>query len=123
MSDKYIHTIKLFDAQTVAASQSATTSAIDLNKYKPEGFLSLQVKLTGSGTAQFTFLLSNDGVDYLTPTGSSDIVTAHTVSSGPSSDGKDIYLLEIIAVTRYLKIKVLETAAAEIVVTATLVIQ
>jgi len=124
MSDKYISTKKIFDAETVLASGNTTSEAADLNRYKPEGYYSLQITLTDAGTGKFTFLLSNDGVDYYTPSGSSDIVTSDTVGSGPNSDGKDIYIVDIPFLVRYLKIKVEETGTADpIVVTATLAIQ
>lgn len=124
MADKYISTKKVFDAVTVLASGNTTSEVIDLNKYKPEGFFSLQITLTDAGTGKFTFLTSNDGIDYYTPTGSSDIVAAHTVASGPATDGKDTYIVDTPFLVRYLKIKVEETSTTDpIIVTATLAIQ
>ena len=123
MTDRYLHTELIFDTVTVAAAADSTSSAIDLNKYRPEGFFSLQVTLTGTGTAKIEYLLSNNGVDYMKPSSGEDIVTAHTVASGPGADGKDIYVFEP-EVARFLKIKVTETAGAvAVVVTITLLVQ
>jgi len=123
MSDRYLHTELIFNAETVAASANSISSAIDLNKYRPEGYFSLQVTVTGTGTAKIEFQLSNNGADYYEPSGSDDIVTAHTATSGPGADGKDTYRFEPDP-ARFLKIKVSETAgAAAVVVTATLLVQ
>jgi len=123
MTDRYLHTELIFDTVTVAAAADSTSSAIDLNKYRPEGFFSLQVTLTGTGTAKIEHEGSNNGVDYLTPFGSIDIVTAHTATSGPGADGKHIYRFYPKPI-RFLKIKVTETAgAAAVVVTITLLVQ
>ena len=109
------------DAVTIAASGTDTSDAILFGTRVPDGFFSLQVTLTGSGTAKIEYQLSNDGTDYLTPSSASDVVTTHTVSSGPGSDGKDIYKIESM-VTRGMKIKVTETGGANsITVTNTLV--
>ena len=123
MADQYINTVLLFDAETIALSADSTSDAIDLNKYRPEGYFSLQVTLTGSGTAKIECLQSNNGDDYLVPSGGEDIVTAHTVASGPGADGKHIYRFYPKPV-RYMKIKVTETGGANaIVVTIRLAVQ
>lgn len=111
-----IRTMTLFNAQSIAASGTASSVAIDLNNFKPAGFFSIQVTLTGSGTGKFEYELSNDGVTYLTPSSAVDIVTAHTV-------GNDIYSFSP-ELARYMKIKITETGGADpIVVTVVLAIQ
>ena len=123
MSAKTINTELIFDAETIAAAADSTTDAIDLNKYRPEGYFSLQVTLTGTGTAKIEYLLSNNGDDYLEPSSGEDIVTAHTATSGPGADGKDIYVFEP-EMARFMKIKVTETGGATaVVVTITLTVQ
>ncbi|KKK89483.1 hypothetical protein LCGC14_2732650, partial [marine sediment metagenome] len=99
-----------------------------------DGYFSLHVILTGSGTGKFEYLCSNDpgtanaSGNFVVPTvvgGSTaaDIVTSHTVTSGPSSDG--IALYEFLPVTcRYMKIRMSETGIANsITVTAWLGVQ
>ena len=122
MSDNTINTRLIFAAETVTAGADSTTDAIDL-KNRPEGYFSLQVTLTGSGTAKIEYSLSNNGSDYLTPSTAEPIVTAHTATSGPGADGKDIYIFEP-EMSKFLKIKVTETGgASSIVVTITLAVQ
>jgi len=122
MGDNIINTKLIFDAVTVAASADSTSDALDL-KNRPEGYFSLQVTLTGTGTAKIEYLLSNNGSDYLVPSEAEDIVTAHTVASGPGADGKDIYVFEP-EMTKFMKIKVTETGGANaVVVTITLAVQ
>jgi hypothetical protein len=123
MSDGYLNTVRIFDAETVAAGDNAESDALDLNKFRPEGYFSLQVELTGTGTAKIEYLLSNNGDDYLEPSEGADIVLAHTAASGPGADGKDIYVFEP-EVARFLKIKVSETGSANpVIVTITLAVQ
>ena len=70
-------TNKIFNGLEILASGSADSIILDLNELKSRGFFSLHVTTTGTGTATFTYLLSNrkDGVDALTPSGASDIAT------------------------------------------------
>jgi len=82
----------------------------------------LQLLLTGDGTATVEFLLSNDGVNFLEPSGSLDIVSGFTKTSGPGTDGKDIYAFGPV-LARFMQIKVTETSTSDaIAVTAHLAI-
>lgn len=118
-----IKTKLVFETETIAASGTAYSEVIDLNDYKPVGYFSIQVELTGAGTAQLTYELSNDGLTYLTPSTAVDIVTAHTVASGPGSDGKDIYSFAP-ELAKYLKITATETSTTDpVVLSAMLAIQ
>jgi len=122
--DRPIWTEAVISAQTVAKSSSYTTPAYDLSGRKfVTGYFSLQVAVTGSGTCKFEYLISNDGVNYLEPSAATDIASSITVSSGPGSDGKDIFRFRPI-IGKYMKIKVTETGtSAAVVVTAYLSIQ
>ncbi len=123
MSDRYLNTELILNSETVTAGANTTSDAIDLNKYRPEGYFSLQVTITGSGTAKIEYLLSNNGTDYLEPSTGADITASMTATSGPGSDGKDIFYFDP-EPARYLKIKVTETGGADsVVVTATLMVQ
>ena len=120
---KKIRTITVFNAETIAAGGTSSSAAIDLDNLNAAGFFSLQVTLTGLGTAKIEYLLSNDGTNYLEPSSAADIVLAHTVASGPAGDGKDIYSFSS-EIAKNLKIKITETGAANtITVTATLAVQ
>jgi len=100
--------------KTLAKSATATTGRITLTG--PEGYFSLQVTLTGSGTGKFEVLYSNDDVTYVTPTGVSDVVTALTV-------GTDIYQIDN-GLYKFMKIKVTETGGVNpITFLATLCVQ
>ncbi len=123
MSDKYLNTVEIFSTETITKNTNESSDAIDLNKYQPEGYFSLQVVLTGDGTGKFEYLVSNDGSNYLEPSGASDIATGHTKTSGPGGDGIDIYTFQP-GVARFMKIKVTETGTAnDVVVTITLLVQ
>lgn len=56
---------KIFDTITVTASGSARSVPLDLKAYTTEGFFSLQIALTGDGTAKFEYENSNDGETYI----------------------------------------------------------
>ena len=115
--------LTVFNAQSTAASGTSSSSAIDLARFQSLGSFSLQVAVSGTGTAKFEYLVSNDGVNYLEPTGASDIATGITATSGPGADGRDIYYFEP-KMARYLKLRVTETGGANaVVVTAYLAIQ
>lgn len=109
---------KVFNAEATAASGSSTSDPIDLRALAKIGVFSLQIEETGDGTGKWEYLLSNNydpstGLgDFFTPTGASDIVTAFVKTTGPGSDGKDIYSFTP-EVSLYLKIKVTETGGAD----------
>ena len=113
----------IFSAVTITAGGSSTSHEIDLAASRFVGYFSLQVDLAGTGTAKIEYELSNDGSDFLTPTGSSDIVTAHTVASGPGADGKDMYSFTPMLSDK-IRFKVTETGGADpITFTAWLAVQ
>lgn len=111
----------IFNNEVIALSANALYPAsgspgIDIER--AEGFFSLQVTVAGDGTAKFEYLLSNDGVDYFEPSSASDIASGQLKTSGPGSDGKDLFSFSP-EPAKYLKIKATETAGANsITVTA-----
>lgn len=118
-----IITFKAFDGIEVAASGTEYSQIVDLSNYDLSGFFSAQVEATGSGTALIKMEQSNDGVTWLTPTGTDNIVTAHTAGSGPGSDGHDIYSFTPI-MTRFIRFSAGESGGANTVtVTVTVVMQ
>ena len=107
----------IFTAQDVAASTTVKSTVINLSTlFKPNGFFSLQVTATGTGTAKITYELSNDGVTYVTPDSASDIVTAQTVANDFYSFAPEL--------AKYMKIVLEETGGVNtITITATLGVQ
>lgn len=119
---KSITNTTIFTAEAILASASSTSDAIDISMV--EGFFSLQIAVTGDGTAKFEYLASNDGTTFITQTAAGDVITSgFTKTSGPGSDGKDIVTFEP-ELCKFIKIKCSETGgAAAIAVTATIAIQ
>lgn len=117
MGFREIEVIKLFDAQSIAASgnSSQPAQAIDLQRYAANGFFSLQYLITGDGTAKIEYNLSNDGSTWLEPSSATDIGSSLTKTTGPGADGKDILSFSP-ELARFLKIKVTETGGANAVV-------
>jgi len=115
-----VYPITLFSAQS-ATDTNFTSSAIDLNVYKPHGYFSYQMTLTGTGTVKVEYQVSNNGTDYMEPASASDVVAAgFGASSGPGSDGKTIVSFQPV-IARHMKIKVTATGTA--VVSGWLVLQ
>ena len=106
-----ITVIKCIDAVTIAASGNSASTQIPLNGKADLGYFSIQVQVTGDGTAKFEYQLSNNDTDYIEPASATDIATGFTKTSGPGSDGKDIFTFQP-EIGERLKIKVSETGGA-----------
>jgi hypothetical protein len=117
----YIMSYTPIDAETVAASGTYTSSAIRLGwgqdqKVQPRGFFSVQVNLSGSGTAKIEFLCSNDGITFAEPDGAVDIVSGMTAGTK--------FLSFTPPVCQYLKIKATETGTSNsVTITARIAVQ
>ena len=117
---KSIFTEKIFDEETIAAGGTSLSRAIDLSQAGES--VSIQIELTGDGTAKVEWIGSNDGVEFIKPNNASDIVTNFTKSSGPGSDGKHIYGFSI-SLVKFMKIKITETGLANaITITVTIAV-
>jgi hypothetical protein len=118
---KFTFVEEVFTAEEVAASGSALTRVIDVGQ--SGGQFSVQVELTGDGTATIDWVGSNDGTDYIKPNGASDIVAGFIKTSGPGSDGKHIYSFNVIPI-KFIKLKITETGGVNsVTLTATIAIQ
>lgn len=103
---------QIMSAQAVTAGSSSTSGAIDLSERDMVyGYFSVYVYVTGNGTAKVEYLVSLDGTNYLEPSSATDITTGFTKSSGPGSDGKDIFAFSPI-LAKDIKIKVTETGSS-----------
>jgi hypothetical protein len=113
----------MFDEEAVAQN-NAIEYIVDLKKYNTEGFFSLQaqVESSGAGSVDFTWAISNDGINYITPTGTDPIFDDMVKTSGPGSDGIDIASFDPV-LGAYLKIIATENNVAAVTITATLAIQ
>lgn len=109
----------LWDAETIASGSTSTSREIDLTGERCSGLFSLQVKNTGDGTVQIQYLVSNDGVVWVTPSVATDIVTAFTKTSGPGASTTDVFAFSPVFARR---IRFLATASggSDVVLTATL---
>ena len=98
----------------VAIVQNNSVNGIlDLARYSTEGFFSAQIEVVGAGNVTLTYAISNNGDDYITPTGTSALFTAFGASSGESSDGKSIVSFDP-PLCRFLKIIATEQNAGAI---------
>lgn len=123
MGNAFVTTTRLFNAATIAANGNSTSASIDLRNIAQNGLFSIQLAVTGDGTAKVEYLCSNNNSVFIEPTSTSDIVSGFTKNSGPGVDGKAFYAFEP-EPCGFLKIKVTETGLAqEIVVTLDIAIQ
>lgn len=121
---------KIFDNETLAASGTKESAAINLfNKCHSgsniEGSLAIQFEVTGSGTLKLELEGSLDSTNYiLNPNGMSAIVTGFGASNGPESNGKDIKTISGAGLLSSFKIKATEDGGANsVTVTAWMIIQ
>lgn len=100
---------KFMTEETISAGGTKVYT-IDMDRFGFNGFFSLQIIMTGSGTLQGEYLLSNDGVNFVTPTGVPDspIFTGFTA-------GIDMFSFEPM-LCRYLRILLTETGEEDPVV-------
>ena len=84
MANNEVHLVTVnFTASSLAKDGELTSSIIQLNDYKPQGFFSAQLVTAGAGIVSLVYSLSDTrGGTYVTPTGASDIVSAHTAGTG-----------------------------------------
>jgi len=104
----FINTIKVFDQEAIAGSGNIESDVIELHKYKPEGFFSIQLTTVGtSSQVKVEYLLSLDGVTYVDC--GTDIVTGFTPST-------NIYAFPTgePVIAPYMKFKVTETAGNDV---------
>ena len=108
---------KLFIDKEILASGVLDSEIIDSDGRKLVGNITLQLKLTGTGTVKVEFLQSNDyntrtkTGDFVKASSGFEIVSAFTVGSGADADGKDILNVPMYNSKAFL-IRVTETGGA-----------
>ena len=108
---------------TILASANTNTDPINLASLNPEGFFSAYVTVTGDGTLKVEYEVTNEWKQqtdgsaptsgFITPAGASDIVTAHTKTSGTS--GTDLYQFPAAGepmFSQWLQLRLTETGGA-----------
>lgn len=104
-----LSSIHIFNAKAIAAGGDATYTQ-NLERFNSQGFFSLQLHVTGSGIITAEFLLSLNNADFLG--GFTEIVTGFDATSGPNSDGKNIFSFEPILAS-HMQIKITETGTTD----------
>jgi hypothetical protein len=108
----FISVLKVFDQEAITQN-TAETKIVDLSRYNCEGFFSMQIAVVGAGTVTVTYSLSNDGTNYITPSGTSALFTTFGATSGESSDGKSLVSFDP-PLAKYIKIIATENNAGAI---------
>ena len=116
---------EIFSEEEVAKSGTAYSRIFDM--IKVAGNASLQIEVTGDGTAKIEWVGTNDEdaavAAFIKPNNASDIVTAFTKTDGPGADGKHIYAFDV-SLIRRMVIKVTETGGVNsVTITAILALQ
>ena len=107
----------IYKADT-AAGATVTTDVVDLGCCANEQKYSLQITVTGDGTATVSVLCSNDYVNYLKPETGGDIIQGFTKTSGPGADGVSRVTEFDVPLCKYIKFQITETGSADTVTVA-----
>ncbi len=82
MSDEiFILEIDPYAGQVVGASATGNAYTVDLGLYRMDGQMSLQIAITGTGTARVYYISSNDGTTYVSAEGATDIISSMTAGT------------------------------------------
>ena len=110
----------LLDTVTILAGGNSVTPIIDLEAYAIEGFFSIHLIVSGSGTAKVEYMSSNFetslDTDYVVQIATADVIVSDfTSSSGPGTNGKDVIAFNP-EVSNRMKLKVTETGGVNSIV-------
>jgi len=107
-----ISVIQIFKDEIFIASGTAEF-IIDLERENANGYFSLQMVVTGSaaGVLKGEYKVSNNNVNFVEPTGATDIFEGLDKDGGPLSDGVDMYSFEP-ELSKFLKVVITETGGA-----------
>ena len=113
-------TTTLYTGKTIAAGATVTCPRVINLRQAEYGIFTLQLVLTGDGTLIIEYLLSHDGIHFVTPATSSAIVKDFDKTSGPGSDGIDLLPFDL-ELAPDLKLKFEETGTTDSVVITAIV--
>lgn len=89
------------------AKNAAAFGILDLGRYDTEGFFSAQIEVAGTGAVDVVASFSNNGDDYITPSGFANLFSTFNATSGEGSDGKSLVSFDPV-LCRYIKITATE---------------
>ena len=112
-------TTTLYTKKVINADQSIDCPNIVNLRQTELGVFSIQLVLTGDGTLDVEYLLSHDSVHFVTPVTAHKIVKDFTKTSGPDSNGVDLFFFDL-ELAPYLKIKFTETSKTNFVTITTI---
>ena len=111
-------TTTLYVGYTIAADTTVVCPKTVNLRQAEYGIFTLQLIVTGSGALTVTYLLSHDGVHFITPATASEIVADFGETDGPESDGVDLVPFDL-ELAPQLRLQFVETTKTdEVVVTA-----
>ena len=113
-------TTTLYTGKTIAADTTVTCPRVINLRQAEYGIFTLQLIVTGDGTLTIEYLLSHDGVHFVTPVTSSAIVKDFSKTSGPDSDGIDLLPFDL-ELAPDLKLKFTETGKSKSVIITAIV--
>jgi len=113
-------TATLYTGYTIAAGVTVTCPKTVNLRQAEYGLFSLQLILTGDGTLTVTYLLSHDGVHFVTPVTASEIVADFGATDGPDSDGIDLLPFDL-ELAPQLRLQFEETSTTDAVVVTAIV--
>jgi len=88
---------------------------LDMERYNPNGFASIQVRIIGGGTLTLNTQLSNNGIDYVVQNGASPVF--EDLGAGVSFYGFSF------ALSRYIRLYFAETSGGQVTLSAWLALQ
>ena len=90
-----LHRQQIFKNKTVSVGTPELSQVVSISDQKLVGNLTLQIEVTGTGTADVFYRVSNnydsrDGIgDFVKPVSGFTVFSAFSVTSGTDADGKD----------------------------------
>jgi len=108
----FITVIPVFSAKAMVQNTAASYT-LDLSRYNVEGFFSMQIAIVGAGNVDLIWAASNDGTNFITPSGAADNFTEFGASRGEGSDGKSIASFDPL-ICKYMKFTATEQNAGAI---------
>lgn len=99
--------VALFEAQTIAAGETAESAIVDVNSIRPLGNFASQFIVSGEGTVKAELYLSIDGTNFVLY---DTLFTGETKLTAPLPGKLEMHVL---AVCLKFKVKLTETSGAD----------